>query len=113
MEQGQSIVAAVIIARAESRTRAIHFDMERDLPIDISREQIATFCHRHGIARLSLYGSVLRDDFTPESDVDVLVEFLPDVRIGFFGFQLVEDELSAILRRKADLNTPRSLSAYF
>jgi len=83
------------------------------LPIETSPVEIAAFCQRHGIARLSLFGSVLRDDFTPQSDVDVLVEFLPGVRIGFFGFQTVEDELSRILNRKADLNTPRSLSAYF
>ena len=87
--------------------------MNRDLPIATSQEEIAAFCQRHGIARFSLFGSVLRDDFTPESDIDVLVEFLPGVRIGFFGFQRAEDELSQLLRRKADLNTPRSLSAYF
>jgi len=87
--------------------------MEGPLPIPIPMDRIADFCRRHGIARLSLFGSVIRDDFTPESDVDVLVEFVPEVRMGYFGFQDVEDELSAILGRKVDLNTSNSLSRYF
>ncbi len=84
-----------------------------DLPVHIPQRELAEFCQRHGIRRLALFGSVLRDDFTPESDVDVLVEFEPDKRIGFMGLQEVEDELSDLLGRRADLNTPGSLSKYF
>lgn len=62
---------------------------------------------------MSLFGSVLRDDFTPESDVDVLVEFEPGTRIGLFGFQGLEEELSGILGRKVDLNTPGFLGRHF
>lgn len=80
--------------------------------IDISRDQIEAFCRANGIRRLALFGSVLRDDFCPESDIDVLVEFQPDVRIGL-AFIRIQDELSALLGRKVDLNTPGSLSKYF
>jgi predicted nucleotidyltransferase len=80
--------------------------------IPIPREAIAAFCRRHHIRRLALFGSVLRDDFGPHSDVDVLVEFEPDHVPGldFFGMQ---DELSELLGRRVDLNTPGFLSPYF
>jgi predicted nucleotidyltransferase len=57
--------------------------------IDIPKDEIAEFCRRNRIRRLALFGSVLRDDFTPQSDVDVLVEFEPDARVGlrFFGWR--------------------------
>ena len=73
--------------------------------IDISKEEIGAFCRRHHIRLLALFGSVLRDDFTPESDVDVLVEFEPDARIGYIGLPGLEIELGKILGRKADLHT--------
>ena len=80
--------------------------------IAVDRETIAEFCRKHHIRRLSLFGSVLRDDFKPESDVDVLVEFEPDhvPGLAFFG---MEEELSRMLGRKVDLNTPNFLSGYF
>jgi predicted nucleotidyltransferase len=80
--------------------------------IDIPKEKIAEFCRRNRIRRLAFFGSVLRDDFTSESDVDVLVEFEPGTRVGlrFFG---MERELSKILGHKVDLNTPGFLSKYF
>lgn len=80
--------------------------------IEIPQERIEAFCRRHRIRRLSLFGSVLRDDFRPDSDVDVLVEFEAGFTPGlaFFG---MEEELSEILRRKADLNTPGFLSPHF
>ena len=65
---------------------------------------IAEFCQRNRIRRLALYGSVLRDDFTPESDVDVLVEFEPDARVGL-SFFTMQDELSDMLGRRVDMNT--------
>lgn len=80
--------------------------------IDIPQDKIAEFCRRYGIRRLALFGSVLREDFGPESDVDVLVEFQPGVRTGLRFFTM-QDELSQILGRKVDLHTPASLSEYF
>ena len=80
--------------------------------IEIPKEKLAEFCRRNHIRRLAFFGSVLRDDFTPESDVDVLVEFEPGTRVGlrFFG---MERELSEILGHKVDLNTRGFLSKYF
>jgi hypothetical protein len=80
--------------------------------IAIRRERIEAFCRANGIRRLALFGSVLRDDFRPHSDVDVLVEFQPGVRVGL-SFIRMQDELSLILGRKVDLHTPGSLSKYF
>ncbi len=80
--------------------------------IDIPKEKIAEFCRRNHILRLAFFGSVLRDDFTPESDLDVLVEFEPGTRVGLRFFSM-ERELSEILGRKVDLNTPGFLSKYF
>ncbi len=73
--------------------------------IDIPKEEITAFCQRNHIRRMALFGSVLRDDFTPESDVDVLVEFEPDARIGYIGLAGLEIELEKILGRKVDLHT--------
>jgi len=81
--------------------------------VPIPRDRIADFCRRHGIARLSLFGSILRDDFGPESDIDVLVEFLPDRTPGLFAFAGMQMELSDLLRRQVDLRTPADLSRYF
>jgi len=80
--------------------------------IPLPKEQIAQFCRRHNIQRMALFGSVVRADFGPSSDVDVLVQFEPGKTPGweFFGMQ---DELTEILGRKVDLNTPGFLSRYF
>ncbi len=80
--------------------------------IEIPRKRIETFCRANGIRRLALFGSVLRNDFLPDSDVDVLVEFHPGVRVGL-AFIRMQDDLSAILNRKVDLHTPASISRYF
>lgn len=82
------------------------------LPFSIDLVQLEEFCRRHHIEWLSLFGSVLRDDFRPESDIDVLVEFEEGHTPGwnFFGMQ---DELSGIFGREVDLNTPGFLSQYF
>ena len=82
------------------------------MKIDIPKDRIVEFCRRNRIRRLALFGSVLRDDFSPDSDVDVLVEFEPDARVGlrFFGIEL---ELTEMFGRKVDLNTPGFLSRYF
>ena len=84
-----------------------------ELPIVIDREKIAAFCRARGIRKLSLFGSVLRDDFDPQrSDVDVLAEFAPGVRPGlkFFGYG---DELAEVIGRKVDFLTEAWLSKYF
>ena len=80
--------------------------------ISIPKDKIADFCRRSHIRRLSLFGSVLRDDFGPDSDVDVLVEFEPGHTPGF-EFVSLENELTRIIGRKVDLQTPASLSRYF
>lgn len=80
--------------------------------INIPEEKIASFCRRNQIRRLAFFGSVLRDDFSAESDVDVLVEFEPDARVGLQFFKM-EQELSEILGRPVDLNTTGFLSKYF
>jgi predicted nucleotidyltransferase len=85
----------------------------KTLPIELPNDAIRAFCQRHRVRRLSLFGSVLRDDFTPESDVDVLLEFEPGAGVGMIAFEGLELELSGILGRKVDLNTPGSLSKYF
>ena len=89
--------------------------MNQQSHIPIPREQIAAFCKRRHIRKLALFGSVLRDDFRPDSDVDVLVEFEPGHVPGFFGLYDMEEELSTLFggRRKVDLRTPQDLSRYF
>lgn len=83
------------------------------LAIEIPEEKIKLFCKRNGIRKLSIFGSVLRDDFTPESDVDILVEFEDDATPGFFRLMRMQDELTKILGRNVDLKTPKDLSKYF
>jgi uncharacterized protein len=78
----------------------------------IDDEELTEFCLRNRIRRLALFGSVIRDDFGPESDVDVLVEFEPNHHVGY-GFIRLQDELSDLLGRPVDLNTPEDLSRYF
>lgn len=80
--------------------------------VDFDKARLAEFCQRHHIRRLALFGSVLRDDFTPESDIDVLVEFEPGHTPGL-AFFAMEDELSDLLGRKVDLNTRGWLSQDF
>ena len=81
--------------------------------IDIPNDLIAEFCLRHRIRRLSLFGSILRDDFQPESDIDLLVEFEPGARVGMIRLAGMEIELSEMLGRKVDLNTPQCLSTSY
>jgi predicted nucleotidyltransferase len=78
----------------------------------ITHQTIAGFCRRNGIRRLSFFGSVLREDFGDDSDVDVLVEFEPGTKVGLRFFDM-EMELSEILGRRVDLNTPGFLNPRF
>lgn len=80
--------------------------------LQIDQDALAMFCKRHRIAKLSLFGSILRDDFGPDSDVDVLVEFEPGVKVGLAFFS-IQQELSELVRRKVDLHTPGFISKYF
>ncbi len=81
--------------------------------LNLSQDLLAEFCRRHHIRQLSLFGSVLRDDFRPDSDVDMLVEFEPGVKIGLIQLAGIELELSELVGRKVDLRTPADLSRYF
>lgn len=80
--------------------------------VHVPKRELAVLCHRYHIRRLSAFGSVLRDDFGPNSDVDLLVEFEPGHTPGL-RFFTIQRELSGILGRKVDLNTAEDLSPYF
>ena len=81
--------------------------------ISIPKDIIAEFCQRNQVRRLSLFGSVLREDFSPDSDVDILVEFEPGTRMGLIRLSGLEIELGKIIGRKVDLNTPGFLNKYY
>ena len=83
-----------------------------ELKIKVPQEIIEAFCKKNHIRKLAFFGSVLRDDFGPKSDIDVLVEFARGKTPGLAFFSM-ENELSEILGRKVDLNTPGFLSKYF
>ena len=86
----------------------------RSLTIEIPNDKIAEFCRKNGIRRFSFFGSFLRHDFRPDSDIDVLVEFKPGNTPGFFRLAGMENELSELLGgRKVDMRTPGELSRYF
>jgi len=83
------------------------------MAIHIDRAKLGAFCRRHHIRSLSLFGSVLRSDFRPDSDVDVLVDFEPGQVPGFLALHAIESELSRLLGdRKVDLVTRRSLNRH-
>lgn len=71
--------------------------------VAIPKEQLETFCLRWKVAEIALFGSVLRDDFRPDSDVDVLVSFMPEARYGLFDLARMQKELEVILGREVDL----------
>ncbi len=82
--------------------------------ITVEKEKLAEFCRDHHICRLAVYGSVLRGDFGPESDVDVLVDFEAGCTPGFFKLFEMQEELSGLFGgRRIDLRTPQDLSRYF
>ena len=82
--------------------------------IAVDKTRIAAFCREHRISRLALFGSVLRGDFRPDSDVDILVEFESEAVPGLFGVARLERELSTLFSgRKVDMRTPQDLSRYF
>ena len=81
--------------------------------IAIPQNEIAAFCERNHIHKLSLFGSILGDDFRPDSDVDFLVEYDPQAIVTFLDMATQEIELSHLIGRKIDLRTPYELSTYF
>lgn len=81
--------------------------------INLPRDQVATFCRRNRVRRLALFGSVLRDDFTEDSDIDILVELEPNHSVGLFGLAGMELELSQILGRHAEIHTISGLNPRF
>ena len=81
--------------------------------VDIPDHQLVAFCRRHGVRRLAVYGSILRDDFGPDSDIDFLIDFLPGETPSLFDVGGMLMELRAMLGREVDLRTPMDLSPYF
>ena len=81
--------------------------------IEINQERLAEFCRRHHIRKLSFFGSVLREDFRPDSEVDLLVEFAPDHIPGLLRLAGMENELTDMVGREVELRTAEDLSRYF
>ena len=84
-----------------------------NMQVVIPERKLTDFCKRNHIHKLSLFGSILRDDFRADSDVDVLVEFEPNYKIGYIRLAGLEIELSEMIGRRVDLRTPAELSRYF
>jgi hypothetical protein len=97
-----------MVVRNEKVARIMEFH-----GISFDRNVLTAFCHSNGIRRLSLFGSILRDDFGPDSDIDVLVEFEEGRRVSFFDIFDMEENLACIYGRKVDIRTPADLSRYF
>jgi predicted nucleotidyltransferase len=86
------------------------------MPFEISetaQKKLLEVCRRYYVRKLSIFGSTLHGDAREDSDIDILIEFLPGHAIGLFAFAGIERELSAILGRKVDLRTAEDLSRYF
>ena len=81
----------------------------KELHVPVPRDRLEAFCRKWGVAELSLFGSVLREDFGPDSDVDVLIEFAPDSGRNLWEWPDMEDELSALFGRRVDLVSKRGL----
>ncbi len=81
--------------------------------LEVEASEVEAFCRRHDIRRLSFYGSVLRDDFGPDSDVDVLVEFAPEAHLGLLDIAAMELELAEIVGREVDMREAEDLSCCF
>lgn len=77
--------------------------------LGISQSQLVTFCQRWHVAELALFGSILRDDFRPDSDIDVLVAYQPTSKRGLFEKMVMQEELQALLHRKVDLVSKKAI----
>jgi uncharacterized protein len=82
------------------------------LHLDVDHQAIAAFCRRHHICKLAVFGSALRDDFRPDSDVDLLAEFEPEHMPGLIRLGAMEEELGRVLGRRAELVTAKGLSRH-
>lgn len=87
--------------------------MKNKIPIQVPKDKIRIFCKKYHVKKLSFFGSMLRNDFSADSDLDVLIEFQPNQKIGYLDMARMEEELSAIMNKKVDLRTPAELSRYF
>jgi len=87
--------------------------MSQAITLDLPLEEIREYCASQPIRRLSVFGSALRNELTPESDIDLLVEYLPDASVGYFSMARHMREFSEIVGRPVDLCTPKSISRYF
>lgn len=85
--------------------------MQRPINLRFSQDQLGAYCRRWKIADLAVFGSVPRDDFRADSDVDVLVSFAPEAQWGLFDLVTMQDELADLLGRKVDLMTRRGVEA--
>jgi predicted nucleotidyltransferase len=83
------------------------------LPVAIPQADIVSFCKRHHIRKLALFGSIMRDDFRPDSDIDMLIEFEPNRAVSLFELGGMQQEISELLGREVDLKTSGFLSRYF
>ena len=81
--------------------------------VDLPQDRIREYCTGQPIRRLSVFGSAVRNELTPESDIDLLVEYLPDASVGYFSMARHMRDLSEIVGRQVDLCTPKSISRYF
>jgi predicted nucleotidyltransferase len=88
------------------------YNVGMTIQIALPQTELEAVCHKYGIQRLMLFGSVLRDDFTPDSDVDVLVEFEPGSKATYLDLAGIQHRLSDLLGRPVDIGTPASLSPY-
>lgn len=86
---------------------------DSDLPIELPTDGLSILCRSHAVRRLALFGSVLRPDFSPSSDVDMLVEFQPGTRVSLFDLARVENALTDLLGRQVDLHEMRTLHSAF
>lgn len=91
----------------------MEYNAAMSIAINIPKAEIAAFCQRHHIRRLALFGSVLREDFGPDSDVDVLVEYEKGVIVTLLDMAGQEIELEGLIGHKVDLRTAEDLSRYF
>jgi len=107
---GQHTTPPGRLARSAHRVRIAPMDLHG---IHFDEQAFAAFCRRRGICKAALFGSILREDFRPDSDVDVLVEFHAASLPTLLDLVDMEIELSALLGRKVDLRTPEDLSEYF
>jgi uncharacterized protein len=83
------------------------------LQIDVPIDEIVALCKQYPVRKLSLFGSVLREDFRTDSDIDMLVEFQPEARVGYFTMGKLQVDLTELLGREVDLKTAEDLSQYF